>query len=110
TFRIMAANSDGVWNTEGASITVKVIPPFWRTTWFLLLATLCLVALAVFFYRRRILQLERGRRAQETFSRQLIESQENERKRIAGELHDSIGQNLLVIKNRVLMALQVTGD
>jgi ligand-binding sensor domain-containing protein/signal transduction histidine kinase len=110
TFRIMAANSDGVWNTEGASIKINVIPPFWRTSWFFLLTALGFIALAVFFYRRRILQLERGRRAQEAFSRQLIESQESERKRIAGELHDSIGQNLLVIKNRVLMALNITED
>ncbi len=110
TFRIMAANSDGVWNTEGASIKIQVVPPFWRTSWFFLLTSLCFVGLAVALYRRRISQLESGRRAQEAFSRQLLESQEHERKRIAGELHDSIGQNLLVIKNRVQMALNVTED
>jgi ligand-binding sensor domain-containing protein/signal transduction histidine kinase len=110
TFRIMAANSDGVWNSEGASIKINVIPPFWRTNWFLMLAVGGGVALAAFVYRWRISQLESKRRAQEAFSRQLLESQEGERKRIAGELHDSIGQNLLVIKNRVLMALNVAED
>jgi signal transduction histidine kinase len=35
----------------------------------------------------------------------LLESQEAERKRIAAELHDSLGQNLLIIKNRALMGL-----
>ena len=33
----------------------------------------------------------------------MIESQEAERKRIAAELHDSLGQNLLMIKNRALL-------
>ncbi len=38
-------------------------------------------------------------RMRERFSQQLIRSQEADRRRIAGELHDSIGQNLLVIAN-----------
>ena len=37
------------------------------------------------------------------FSQQLIQSQEHERKRIAGELHDSIGQSLILIKNKILL-------
>ncbi|MDP3582800.1 MAG: histidine kinase, partial [Ignavibacteria bacterium] len=44
--------------------------------------------------------------AQQSFSHQLIQSQEEERKRIAGELHDSLGQDVLLIKNRVLLGLQ----
>jgi signal transduction histidine kinase len=39
----------------------------------------------------------------------LIDSQENERKRIASELHDSLGQRLVIIKNRALMPLQPRG-
>ena len=41
----------------------------------------------------------------EKYARQLITSQEAERKRIAAELHDSLGQNLLLIKNRIQLAL-----
>lgn len=37
------------------------------------------------------------------FSKKLIETQETERKRIAGELHDSIGQSLSLIKNRITL-------
>ncbi len=105
TFKVIAANSDGVWNTHGASLTIEIVPPFWRTWWFLALAAAALAALAALAYRRRIAELERRQLAQQAFSRQLIESQERERKRIAAELHDSLGQNLLVIKNRALMGL-----
>lgn len=49
---------------------------------------------------------ERRRQAQENFSRALLHSQEEERKRIAGELHDSLGQNLQIIKNRAALALK----
>jgi two-component system, sensor histidine kinase LadS len=37
------------------------------------------------------------------FSQQLIQSQEHERKRIAAELHDSVGQSLVMIKNKILL-------
>ena len=42
--------------------------------------------------------------ARKRFTRQLIDSQEQERKRIAADLHDGLGQDLLVIKNRITLA------
>lgn len=57
---------------------------------------------ARFFTRKRIRDLERQRAAQHASSHQLIASQENERKRIAAEIHDSLGQNLLLIRNVAL--------
>ena len=47
--------------------------------------------------------------AQRRFSHQLLDSQEQERKRIAAELHDSLGQDLIVIKNSLLMVKDRTG-
>ncbi len=46
---------------------------------------------------------KRENKAQSEFASKLIESQEQERKRIAGELHDSIGQDLLIAKNLLLI-------
>lgn len=105
TFRVIAANSDGVWNTQGASVRVRVVPPFYRTWSFGILLLTLIGGAAFLFYRWRVARLERARTAQEEFSRQLLASQEGERKRIAAELHDSLGQNLLIIKNRALLAL-----
>ena len=107
TFRVLAGNSDGVWNMTGASLSTVVIPPFWQTRWFLALVALSIVGAALLAYERRVSRLERAHRAQEAFSRQLIDSQESERKRIAAELHDSLGQNLLIIKNWTLLGLSL---
>lgn len=50
--------------------------------------------------------IQRQHEQQREFSRELIKAQEDERRRIAGELHDSLGQQILVIRNRALMGLQ----
>jgi signal transduction histidine kinase len=59
-------------------------------------------------YTSKVRRLEDERRTQEQFSQKLIESQEKERKRIAGELHDSLGQNLLIIYNLIQQYFQRT--
>jgi len=106
-FHVIAANSDNVWNEEGAKIKVSVVPPFYRRSWFIALTALLIVVVIFAAYRRRISQLEKARAVQQAFSRQLIASQEQERKRIAAELHDSLGQRLVVIKNLALMLLHI---
>lgn len=100
TFKVIAANADGVWNQAGASVRINVIPPFYKTWWFLTLVGLSAAGLlaGAIFYRDQ--QQKRAQAAQQAFARQLIASQEAERKRIAAELHDSLGQNLLIVKNR----------
>jgi len=32
-FHVKAANSDGIWNDEGTSIPITIVPPIWKTTW-----------------------------------------------------------------------------
>lgn len=109
-FRIIAANSDGVWNDEGAALNIFVAAPFYRTWWFITLVALGLVGITLLIYQRRFAALRARQAAQEAFSRQLIESQEAERKRLAAELHDSLSQNLVIIKNRAMISLQQRED
>jgi len=110
SFKVMAATNDGVWSTHDATVQLTVIPPYWRTWWFSILAGLGVLAGLFLLYKQRIRELERRRRTQEEFSHQLIASQEGERKRIAAELHDSLGQELLIIKNRAALSLKMLGD
>jgi len=58
TFRVKAANSDGIWNEEGTSIKVYVAPPFWATWWFRGLAFLGFVGLLYGGYTARVRQIE----------------------------------------------------
>lgn len=110
SFQVIAANSDGVWNNEGARVKVIVTPPFYRTWWFWILAVVLVFGVAYLLYRARMKQVEARRRRQEEFSQQLLASQEAERQRVAAELHDGLGQSLLLIKNRALLGTMSPDD
>jgi signal transduction histidine kinase len=71
--------------------------------WRILLAVAAACAAFGAVYYAHVARLQAKQRTQAAFTRELILSQENERKRLAGELHDSLGQDLLVIKNRLGM-------
>ncbi len=105
-FHVIAGNSDGVWNQQGKTLAITVLTPFYETRWFQLLLLLALITLVAMAWRYRVAQLEQAQAAQQAFSRQLIASQEAERKRIAAEMHDSLGQRLAVIKNLALLLLR----
>jgi signal transduction histidine kinase len=77
-----------------------VLPPFWRTWWFAALSAAAVLAIALTGHGIRVRQLRREHARQTAFSRQLIESQELERRRIANEMHDSLGQELAIIRHR----------
>ncbi len=87
-------------------------PPWWtlkRTVSLvgMLLTVLVVTLLWVYLLRRR---LERQQAARLAFSRQVLQGQESERQRIAANLHDGLGQNLLVIKNQARLAMQPVAD
>lgn len=52
TFRVKASNNDGVWNNDGISLTINILPPFWATPWAILLYLIFLGG--AFFISRRI--------------------------------------------------------
>ena len=105
-FQVTARNSDGVWNTEGRDLPLEILAPFYQTWTFQILAALAVAGIIAAAWRYRVARFQQMEAMQHAFSRQLIASQENERKRIAAELHDSLGQRLVVVKNLVLFYLR----
>lgn len=109
TLRVKAANHDGVWNEEGASLRIIIAPPFWRTWWFYSLLAGSVLALFYAWHRARLMR-ERERLAEiarikheERFKRfQAVEQarqdeRERVRKKIAADFHDESGHKITKI-------------
>ncbi len=58
-FRVKGSNGDGVWNEDGISLRIKIIPPFWKTWWAYSLAGLFLLTGGWTFYWWRVRHIQR---------------------------------------------------
>jgi ligand-binding sensor domain-containing protein/signal transduction histidine kinase len=86
TFKVQAANNDGVWNTEGAALEFELLPHFYRTLWFYALLLAAAAGLVLLVLRQRL------KRAEREFNAVL-----GERNRIAREIHDTLAQGYVGI-------------
>jgi methyl-accepting chemotaxis protein/ligand-binding sensor domain-containing protein len=75
-FRVKASNNDGLWNEQGASLDIKVVPPFWASWWFR-----TLVILAAGAGLRYVIRAQRERRESlEKMNATLAESADRDRR------------------------------
>lgn len=104
TFRIRAANNDGIWNEEGAAIEIYVAPPWWATWWFRGLIGISLIA-GIYFYSR--FKKEEAKKQQALLQAKLDEAMAEARSRNEGlqlqneNLSSSIQDTKFVIQEAV---------
>ncbi len=108
-FEVEARSDAGVWSGPGAGLDVVVEPAWWEMVPVRAAGVGIVLGWGALFYQVRTRKLRRQREEAARFSRQLIRSQEQERARIAGELHDGLGQELQLIRNRAEIALRRGG-
>ena len=123
-FRVKGSNNDGVWNEEGVTLRITILPPFWGTWWFRGLVAVVLMGTALGAYRIRVRSIEArskeleqqvaDRTAELSHANVLLEQEiserlrteealaqeralaavTSERSRLARELHDAVTQTL----------------
>ena len=97
-FRVMASNSDGLWNSSEAAVGFEVEPTLWQTWWFRLGCVLCAGLATLLVYRLRMHQLTRLLNVR-------FEERLAERTRIAQELHDTLLQGVLSVSMQLHVAV-----
>lgn len=86
TFRVIAANSDGVWNESAAKLDFTVVPAYYQANWFRTLCAMLFMALLWAAYQWRVRHLHHE-------FEMTLEARVGERTRIARELHDTLLQS-----------------
>jgi signal transduction histidine kinase len=102
TFRVIAANSDGIWNDAGASVGFVLTPHFYQTAWFIGLMIVGFLTIGPSFYLYRMRSMKK-RRAE-------LEHQVQER---TGELQNTLNnlketQNQLILSEKMASLGQLT--
>lgn len=54
TFQVKASNNDGIWNEKGASVSIRITPPWWATWWAYTLYALIIVSAVLGFVQWRL--------------------------------------------------------
>lgn len=53
-FKVKASNNDGIWNSEGITLEIVILPPFWMTWWFKVLVLFLGIGIIVLVYWLRV--------------------------------------------------------
>ena len=95
TFRVKAANNDGIWNEEGAKMVIHILPPPWRTWWAYLIYIISSVSFIFAFSKYR--------------EKQQIKKLENERKNSELAAAKELQERLLPKSLPVINNLDIAG-
>lgn len=96
TFRVMAANQDGLWSNSAAAIQFTVLPQIYQTWWFRGVIIITLILLVYLVYWLRV----RSVRAQ-------FHAVLKERTRIAREIHDTLAQGFAAVSVQLEVVSQL---
>ncbi len=81
-FRVSGSNNDGVWNNDNAKVFIRIIPPFYKSWWFIT-SILILASFLIFYLStvrfRSLLAIEKLKG------------------KLAADLHDNVGSGLTEI-------------
>jgi PAS domain S-box-containing protein len=103
-FKVKASNNNGVWNENGASIQIRIIPGFWQTTWFkLLLLVLLIFTIQLIVLKRNSLKKRRKQELEDIIAERTFDIRETKEK--YQTVVETSTQGIIILKKEVIIFL-----
>ncbi|MGB5161417.1 MAG: two-component regulator propeller domain-containing protein [Thermoanaerobaculia bacterium] len=108
-FRVRASNNDGVWNNEGLSIGVKMVPPPWQSWWAYCLYLLAACCGVIAFSRLQSIRRQRAEDLERANTGLRSEIEERQRKERELEQEKKKAQTYLDVAEVLMVVLDTAG-
>jgi len=103
---VKGSNNDGIWNEEGTSITIKVLPPWWRS-WVAYFVYIILILIGIIaFIKYREKKLVEQKRVLEHMVKERTMEVEMQKNEIIGKNEELESQNVEIMSQRDLLSEQ----
>jgi ligand-binding sensor domain-containing protein/AraC-like DNA-binding protein len=110
TFKVRAANPDGVWNPLPATLIIKILPPWWRSFWAISIYII-IMASGIFIYWRKQLKeaAQKGAHLQPTTEQSEIQlSKANSENHIQENTVNNASDEQLINKAKSIIIENIT--
>ncbi len=92
--KVKATNEDNIWSDEVVIAKIKIIPPFWKTAWFIALTIFISIFIIVMIVRSYIRKKYQERIAALEKEKLILEERTKTRDKIARDLHDDLASTV----------------
>jgi ligand-binding sensor domain-containing protein/signal transduction histidine kinase len=106
TFRVKACNNDGVWNDEGASVSIYIKPPFWSTNIFYFCSAVAILLLFAAFVHLRTRRLTSKKEMLELTIKERTKEILEQKEEIEQQRDDIRKKNIQLIQARHIITQQ----
>ena len=106
TFQVKASDNDELWNEEGASLVIHVLPPWWKTWWFRAIASLLIVGVAIGYYKMRVHTIKQQNKKLEHLVAKRTEELQHTNEELLQRDDEILAQNNELLNQREELASQ----
>ena len=75
TFKVIACNNEDIWNKVPTTFSFTILPPIWRTWWFILSVALIIIACTIILFRFRIEAIKKAEKVRLSYEIELVKNE-----------------------------------